>query len=994
MNAPIYRFGPFLLDPAKRRLLREGVPVTLTPKAFDALVVLVLYRGEKLTRAHLLERVWPETAVSEHSLNQCIAVLRKAINDAPGQPEYIATLPGHGYSFIADVKVLGDGPAASPPDSAPGHGTGEMADIGTQVLFTPPHKEPAETNRPAALPALAIIGAIAIFAVSVAGFYFFSSRKSPRHYRGAAAASPVELRRSVAVLGFENLSRRADKDWLSSALSEMITTEIGAKGNLRTVPGETVARARTELQLSPHDGLSKDTLQRIGQNLNADLVVSGAYTILPSTDGKFDQVRVDLCLQDANTGKVIASRALASPLADLFVLVSSAGSSLRQTLGLEPVSSEEAAETKAAVPSNLEASRLYAEGLAKLRNFDPLGARPLLQHSAAIDPSFPFVHLALADAYEFLGDEVSERNSIVRAYQLSSHLNREAQLQIKARYEETQNHWADAIATYRALATFFPDNIDYGLRLADAESFSGDRSGALQTLDRLRQLPAPVSADPRIDMSEARILGVMSDYQQALLPARRAAEKAKLRGAQLLYARALLLQAGLLASMTDYAQAIPVDVQARAICAPLGDQMCVADVYRRIGFMKVDSDPESAEQAIRESLRIARQIGNKSEEGNDLNGLAAVLSNEGRFGEADRIFRQLLADARQRHDVFGIQMFLNNLGEDEIAAGNLAKGKGMEEEVVTVSRQSGQKVGIASGLVAMAQVAQFEGDFADAEKEYNEATEVFRDIRNKTGVGIGIAGLAGIARYRGQLSAADEDYRQALALLSDGASNGANDSEIADARLGLARLCIDQGRAKQGVLLAQQAVTAFGRQKRPADEGRARAVLAEAWLADGATRDAAVEAKRAIMLLAGSEERVPQLSVMVAAGKVSALVDQKTDPRSLSTDLRRLEFAAAQAQSMKLLPLAMEARMARQAILVNANHPGALTQLKAFEEQARSTGLLLFANQAQAIAANSAANTSPRSKFAGSSTPGTSESARPGAIGVLAVRGEPRNHQR
>jgi len=103
-GADFYEFGPFRLDPAGRRLLRDGAPVILTPKVFDTLLVLVEHHGQSLSRSELVARIWPETSVGEHNLNQSIAVLRKVLEDNPRQPDYIATLPGRGYSFIAEVR--------------------------------------------------------------------------------------------------------------------------------------------------------------------------------------------------------------------------------------------------------------------------------------------------------------------------------------------------------------------------------------------------------------------------------------------------------------------------------------------------------------------------------------------------------------------------------------------------------------------------------------------------------------------------------------------------------------------------------------------------------------------------------------------------------------------------------------------------------------------------------------------------------------------------
>src|SRR5260370_13815825 len=94
-----------------------------------------------------------------------------------------------------------------------------------------------------------------------------------------APADPISLRsrgrRSVAVLGFNNLSGRTDTAWLSTALSEMLTTELAEGGKLRTIPGESVAQTRISLSLPEADSLSRETLGRGYRNLGSDFVVLG-----------------------------------------------------------------------------------------------------------------------------------------------------------------------------------------------------------------------------------------------------------------------------------------------------------------------------------------------------------------------------------------------------------------------------------------------------------------------------------------------------------------------------------------------------------------------------------------------------------------------------------------------------------------------------------------------------------------------------------------------
>src|SRR5271157_3326876 len=102
----LYKFGPFLLDPSERRLLRDDKPVPLTPKAFDTLVVLVQHRGKLLEKEELMKELWPDTFVEESNLAFNVSTLRKALGEEQSEQRYIETVPKKGYRFAAQVTEL------------------------------------------------------------------------------------------------------------------------------------------------------------------------------------------------------------------------------------------------------------------------------------------------------------------------------------------------------------------------------------------------------------------------------------------------------------------------------------------------------------------------------------------------------------------------------------------------------------------------------------------------------------------------------------------------------------------------------------------------------------------------------------------------------------------------------------------------------------------------------------------------------------------------
>jgi DNA-binding winged helix-turn-helix (wHTH) protein/TolB-like protein/Tfp pilus assembly protein PilF len=99
----LYDFVPFRLDPAERRLTRDGLPVALTPKCFDLLVVLVENSGHLLAKADLLSRVWPDQFVEETTLSFNISELRRVLGES-NDHRFIETVRKKGFRFIAPVE--------------------------------------------------------------------------------------------------------------------------------------------------------------------------------------------------------------------------------------------------------------------------------------------------------------------------------------------------------------------------------------------------------------------------------------------------------------------------------------------------------------------------------------------------------------------------------------------------------------------------------------------------------------------------------------------------------------------------------------------------------------------------------------------------------------------------------------------------------------------------------------------------------------------------
>src|SRR5215475_3934459 len=101
-----YEFGPFRVDTVKYVLTRDGEVAPLNLKAFEILLALIENRGQVLEKNELLQRVWPDTVVEENNLARNISALRKALDEHPNEHQYILTVPGRGYRFVASVREV------------------------------------------------------------------------------------------------------------------------------------------------------------------------------------------------------------------------------------------------------------------------------------------------------------------------------------------------------------------------------------------------------------------------------------------------------------------------------------------------------------------------------------------------------------------------------------------------------------------------------------------------------------------------------------------------------------------------------------------------------------------------------------------------------------------------------------------------------------------------------------------------------------------------
>lgn len=193
--------------------------------------------------------------------------------------------------------------------------------------------------------------AVALLVVALAWSARFYFGGSPQGAAGGerSAAAAIAARPAVAVLGFENLNRNADSDWLATALAEMLDAELLRRRRpARRVGAKTVARVRKEMGLERALALSPETLALLRANLLAEHILTGSY-ITQGPRGS-ERLRLVLRLQSATTGET-ESISGEDSIDQLFRLADSVGDALRARLGLAAATaSDQAAASPAVVP--------------------------------------------------------------------------------------------------------------------------------------------------------------------------------------------------------------------------------------------------------------------------------------------------------------------------------------------------------------------------------------------------------------------------------------------------------------------------------------------------------------------------------------------------------------------------------------------------------------------------------------------------------------------
>lgn len=342
---PIYKFGPFHLDASERVLLRDGSPVSLTPKALETLIVLVEHSGHLVEKDALMKAVWPDAFVEEGGLTRNISVLRKILGDNSEEQAYIETLPRRGYRFTCVVK--------------------ELLDEGADLIVT----------RRRRLRILTEEG-------EIDGEDEMENWTSKRLSLKAAV-------RSLAVVPFKLLNSGDADQYLGLGITDALITKLSVVRQIMVRPTSAVLK---------YAGLKLDPVE-VGRQMHVESVLEGSIQKLD------DRIRVTVQLVSVEDDTSLWAEKFDEKFIDIFAVQDSISEQVVKALTLRLSGAERKLLAKHQT-DNTEAYQAYLKGRYFWnKNTDDWFRKALecFHQAIEIDPGYALAYVGLADCYNLSG---------------------------------------------------------------------------------------------------------------------------------------------------------------------------------------------------------------------------------------------------------------------------------------------------------------------------------------------------------------------------------------------------------------------------------------------------------------------------------------------------------------------------------------------------------------------------------------------------------------
>jgi len=413
------------VDALARTLRREEDLVTLNRRAFDVLLYFVQNPGRVLTRDELLKNVWPDTYVDENSLAQSISALRRALEEKPGDNNFIATLPGRGYQFVVPVQVLVPAASTTAPDLSttviqrPGGVVFQQQTIRTSVTTTEEKGQlrlPAARSRAATkVAALLVVAAVSLLAIS--GGVSWRSRRARR----------LTEQSTVVIADFANSTGDSIFD---DTLKTGLTISLRQSPFLNLLPESEISKTLKLMTRPPTTKLIPEIARELCLRAGSKAYIAGAIGSLGT------EYVLQLKAVNCQSGDALAEdQVTVTSKEKVLDVLGEAASRLRGELGESLATVQKFNVPLAeATTSSLEALKAYS--LGRKAHSEKGVAAALLYDERAIelDPNFAMSYQAVGIDYWGLGELGRASEYYANAFRLRDRASEREKLEITACY--------------------------------------------------------------------------------------------------------------------------------------------------------------------------------------------------------------------------------------------------------------------------------------------------------------------------------------------------------------------------------------------------------------------------------------------------------------------------------------------------------------------------------------------------------------------------------
>jgi serine/threonine protein kinase/tetratricopeptide (TPR) repeat protein len=624
------------------------------------------------------------------------------------------------------------------------------------------------------------VGALVV--VLGGGIYVFATRFTLRPSTSSAVpAKPL----SLAILPFHNASTDQSIDWIGSSLANILSTDVGQSSHLRTVSSDRLFQVLKDLRVPPNADMDPDTLRRLAEFSNADILVWGRYV-------KFgDQIRIDATLQDLKRDRRIPLSIAAPSEKDLPKTMDQLADLIRSNLA---VSSDVLKELKASSfqPSSqsVTALRDYNQSLQLLRDGRNLDAVKALQDSVKEDPQFALAYSRLAETESALGYDSDAEQHSRKAVDLSQQLPQAERYLIQANHARVLKDNKKAIEAYENLGKTFPDNSDVEYALGSLYGEKGDYDKARTQFSRILQ------ADPK-NIKALWQMGVveinMSNPQAALQPLNQGLSLAVQVDNQ--EQKALILQAiGISYRLMNRPQeAMRSYQESMEINRRLGlKRLLAANLMEMALVQSTLGKPDAALASYEQALKIQKEIGIKKEVGDTLINMGTFYQDRGQYDQALQAYKESLQIQRDAGDEGTQALCLNNIGAVYLSRGESDNAFSYYQQALQIRQKLNSPADIADTLGGIGGAYEATGQYDEATASLLKAIEMWRKAGDNRGAAIESRQLGLIFLYQGRLGAALHAMEDAVKSFRDLGNRGRDMAEMLN-DLGNALTKVGQG---------------------------------------------------------------------------------------------------------------------------------------------------------------------------------------------------------